>query len=97
MPQRLLASNFEIARSMAFSRLLPSRWPSRELRSMERPRSWREEERGRERRGRRRKRKGEEGRRRKRKGEEGRRRERKGEERGVRGEGEKEERWREKE
>ena len=63
---------------MAFSRLLPSRWPSRELRSMERPRSWREEERGRERRGRRRKRKGEEGRRRKRKGEEGRRRERKG-------------------
>ena len=69
MPQRLLASNFEIARSMAFSRLLPSRWPSRELRSMERPRSWREEERGRE---------------------------RKGEER-VRGEGEKEERWREKE
>ena len=53
MPQRLLASNFEIARSMAFSRLLPSRWPSRELRSMERPRSWREE--------RRRERKGEEG------------------------------------
>ena len=53
MPQRLLASNFEIARSMAFSRLLPSRWPSRELRSMERPRSWREEEegRGRERKG----------------------------------------------
>ena len=70
MPQRLLASNFEIARSVAFSRLPPSRWPSRELRSMERPRSWREEERGRE---------------------------RKGKERAVRGEGEKEERWREKE
>ena len=68
MPQRLLASNFEIARSMAFSRLLPSRWPSRELRSMERPRSWREEERGRER-------KGEEG--------EGKRSQRRGREGGV--------------